>query len=126
MLLQQIYWTDGGRNSIEVAELDGNNRKVLVWTGLGNLLVQTSDLELRRECCAIFTFCYTIYFFIADIRCGTQSIRYVDVVLTSNNFLHFTDSPRAIALHYEEGYLFWSDWGQSAKIERADMDGKNR
>lgn len=31
----QIYWTDGGRNSIEVAELDGKNRKVLVWTGLG-------------------------------------------------------------------------------------------
>lgn len=36
------------------------------------------------------------------------------------------DSPRAIALHYEYGYMFWSDWGTSAKIERADMDGKNR
>lgn len=37
-----------------------------------------------------------------------------------------SDSPRAIALHYEYGYMFWSDWGTSAKIERADMDGKNR
>lgn len=32
----QIYWTDGGRNSIEVAELDGSNRKLLVWTDLDN------------------------------------------------------------------------------------------
>lgn len=36
------------------------------------------------------------------------------------------DSPRAIALYYEQGYMFWSDWGTTAKIERADMDGKNR
>lgn len=31
----QIYWTDSGRNSIEVAELDGRNQKVLIWSGLG-------------------------------------------------------------------------------------------
>lgn len=36
----QIYWTDGGRNSIEVAELDGSNRKVLVWTGLGMCFIK--------------------------------------------------------------------------------------
>lgn len=40
--------------------------------------------------------------------------------------MYFTDSPRAIALHYDYGFMFWSDWGTSAKIERADMDGKNR
>lgn len=38
----------------------------------------------------------------------------------------FLDSPRAIVLFYEKGYMFWSDWGTSAKIERADMDGNNR
>lgn len=42
------------------------------------------------------------------------------------NLYWSTDSPRAIALHYEHGYMFWSDWGTSAKIEKADMDGKNR
>lgn len=31
-----MYWTDGERNSIEVAELDGRNRKVLVWSDLDN------------------------------------------------------------------------------------------
>jgi hypothetical protein len=68
--VSQIYWTDAGRNSIEVAELDGRNRKVLVWTGL--------------------------------------------------------ESPRAIALHYHHGLMYWSDWGQNARIEQADMDGDNR
>lgn len=24
------------------------------------------------------------------------------------------------------GYMYWSDWGDKPKIERADMDGKNR
>lgn len=42
------------------------------------------------------------------------------------NLYWSTDSPRAIALHYEHGYMFWSDWGTSAKIEKADMDGNNR
>lgn len=33
----QLYWTDAGRNSIEVAELDGTNRKLLIWSGLGKI-----------------------------------------------------------------------------------------
>lgn len=66
----QIYFTDAGRRSIEVSELDGSNRKVLVW----------QDLE----------------------------------------------APRAIAIDYEFGYLFFSDWGTFARIERSDMDGEKR
>ena len=31
---RKLYWTDAGRKSLEVAELDGTFRKVLVWTGL--------------------------------------------------------------------------------------------
>ncbi|OXU25251.1 hypothetical protein TSAR_015309 [Trichomalopsis sarcophagae] len=67
---RKLYWTDVGLNSIEVSDLDGKNRKVLVWSGL--------------------------------------------------------DNPRAVALHYPAGLLFWSDWGHNARIERADMDGEHR
>lgn len=66
----QLYWTDAGLNSIEVCELDGKNRKVLIWSGL--------------------------------------------------------DNPRAMAIHYSAGLLFWSDWGHNARIERANMDGEKR
>lgn len=33
------------------------------------------------------------------------------------------DQPRAIALVPNEGLIFWTDWGETPKIERAGMDG---
>ena len=31
-----------------------------------------------------------------------------------------------IRLYYFFRYMYWTDWGVDARIERADMDGKNR
>eukprot|EP00067_Danio_rerio_P011062 NP_001338643.1 low-density lipoprotein receptor-related protein 4 [Danio rerio] len=67
---RKIYWTDTGTNRIEVANLNGSMRKVLVWQNL--------------------------------------------------------DSPRAIALYHEMGYMYWTDWGEHAKLERSSMDGSDR
>lgn len=36
------------------------------------------------------------------------------------------DKPRAIAVHPGEALVFWTDWGPKPKIEKAEMDGKNR
>lgn len=36
------------------------------------------------------------------------------------------ESPRAIAIDYEFGYLFFSDWGTFPRIDRSDMDGEKR
>uniref|UniRef100_A0AAY4CHR9 Low-density lipoprotein receptor-related protein 4 n=1 Tax=Denticeps clupeoides TaxID=299321 RepID=A0AAY4CHR9_9TELE len=36
------------------------------------------------------------------------------------------DSPRAIALYHEMGYMYWTDWGEHAKLERSGMDGSER
>lgn len=36
------------------------------------------------------------------------------------------DEPRSIALFPSKGYLFWSDWGDAPKIERAFLDGTKR
>ncbi|XP_076116037.1 low-density lipoprotein receptor-related protein 6-like isoform X1 [Mytilus galloprovincialis] len=33
------------------------------------------------------------------------------------------DQPRAIALDPLNGYMYWTDWGETPKIERAGMDG---
>lgn len=68
---RKLYWTDSGRRIIEVAELTGARRKVLVWE------------DLRNPC--------------------------------------------ALVLDYSKGLMFWSDWDQPAgRIERADMDGRER
>lgn len=34
--------------------------------------------------------------------------------------------PRAIALDPIDGWMYWSDWGTTPKIERAGMDGTHR
>ncbi|KAH9496257.1 Low-density lipoprotein receptor- protein 6 [Bulinus truncatus] len=38
------------------------------------------------------------------------------------NWQHI-DQPRAIALDPENGYMYWTDWGETPKIEKAGMDG---
>ena len=42
--------------------------------------------------------------------------------------LHLSDleEPRAIAVYPSKGWLFWSDWGERPRIERAGMDGSHR
>ena len=39
---------------------------------------------------------------------------------------HGLDEPRDIALDLVFGYMYWSDWGQVPKIERAWLDGTHR
>ncbi|KAE8277090.1 Low-density lipoprotein receptor-related protein 6 [Larimichthys crocea] len=36
------------------------------------------------------------------------------------------DEPRAIVLDPVAGYMYWTDWGEVPKIERADLDGMER
>lgn len=36
------------------------------------------------------------------------------------------EEPRAIAVDPLEGWMFWTDWGQEPRIERAGMDGSHR
>ncbi|KAI8503928.1 hypothetical protein Bbelb_179960, partial [Branchiostoma belcheri] len=36
------------------------------------------------------------------------------------------DKPRGIAVDPSTGYVFWSDWGQSPKIERSTLSGEDR
>ncbi|KAF5288914.1 hypothetical protein FQA39_LY03793 [Lamprigera yunnana] len=36
------------------------------------------------------------------------------------------NKPRAIVVNPIEGWMFWTDWGSDAKIERAGMDGSHR
>ncbi|XP_015585106.1 very low-density lipoprotein receptor isoform X2 [Cephus cinctus] len=69
-IYNHIYWTDTEKNTIELANFEGNMRKTL-------------------------------------IRDRIQE-------------------PRAIALNPLEGWMFWTDWGNDARIERAGMDGTHR
>lgn len=41
-------------------------------------------------------------------------------------FHEHLDEPRAIAVDPSAGLIFWTDWGENARIERAGMNGENR
>ncbi|XP_042882453.1 low-density lipoprotein receptor-like isoform X1 [Penaeus japonicus] len=69
-LYNHIYWTNTDRDTIEVADFNGDMRKTLY--------------QDRME------------------------------------------EPRAIAVYPSEGWMFWTDWGQDAMIERGGMDGRFR
>ncbi|XP_022256577.1 low-density lipoprotein receptor-like [Limulus polyphemus] len=69
-IYNHIYWTDTQKNTIEVADMQGNLRKALIVEGL--------------------------------------------------------DEPRAIVVNPVDGWMFWTDWGNPAKIERAGLDGSHR
>ncbi|XP_034951000.1 very low-density lipoprotein receptor isoform X2 [Chelonus insularis] len=69
-IYNHIYWTDAGKNTIEIANFEGNMRKTLIKDQI--------------------------------------------------------QEPRAIALNPLEGWMFWTDWGDEARIERAGMDGSHR
>lgn len=47
--------------------------------------------------------------------------RFRKTLLTSN-----LDRPRAIVLDPKQGYMYWTDWGSNARIERAYMSGAGR
>ncbi|PFX23090.1 Low-density lipoprotein receptor-related protein 6 [Stylophora pistillata] len=66
----QLYWTDTISDTISISDLNGNNRRTIISSGL--------------------------------------------------------DKPRAIALDLDSGYMFWTDWGGSPKIERASLSGSQR
>ncbi|XP_038073060.1 low-density lipoprotein receptor-related protein 2-like [Patiria miniata] len=36
------------------------------------------------------------------------------------------DQPRTIVTDHSHGHIYWTDWGSSPRIERADLDGGNR
>lgn len=69
-IYNHIYWTDTEKNTIELANFEGNMRKTLI----------TDRVQV----------------------------------------------PRAIALNPLEGWMFWTDWGEKARIEKAGMDGSHR
>uniref|UniRef100_A0A8W7Q034 EGF-like domain-containing protein n=1 Tax=Anopheles coluzzii TaxID=1518534 RepID=A0A8W7Q034_ANOCL len=121
----RIYWADA-KHVIESANFDGRARRKILsnnlphpfalalfedsmyWTDWHTKTISTASKVNGRG--------FRVVLEVSDLEEGIRSaLVWKDL-----------EQPRGIALDYESGYLFWSDWGANPRIERADMDGENR
>uniref|UniRef100_A0A8C5PHU3 EGF-like domain-containing protein n=1 Tax=Leptobrachium leishanense TaxID=445787 RepID=A0A8C5PHU3_9ANUR len=56
----------------------------------------------------------------------TISVATTDGCKRKTLFTRDLNEPRAITLDPTEGFMFWSDWGEPAKIEKAGLNGGDR
>ncbi|KFQ18779.1 Low-density lipoprotein receptor-related protein 4, partial [Merops nubicus] len=110
-----LYWTDTGRNTIEVARLDGSSRKVLV----------NNSLDEPR---AIAVFPKKGYLFWTDWG-HIAKIERANLDGSERKILINTDLgwPNGLTLDYDtRRWIYWTDW-QTKSIQRVDKySGRNK
>ncbi|XP_029831536.4 low-density lipoprotein receptor-related protein 4, partial [Ixodes scapularis] len=110
---EEIYYADADRHVVQSCDTEGRHVRDVISFGLDTLGGLAVDSVGRK-----------LYWSDSD-----RSLIEVSELDGRNRHVLFwkdVDSPRAIALHYEKGVMFWTDWGNKIRIETADMDGDNR
>ncbi|KAL9960475.1 hypothetical protein ACROYT_G033940 [Oculina patagonica] len=108
--LGYIFWSDVAEDNIKRAYIDGTNITVLHNVGrCFGLAVEWGSSQL---------------YWTDDVR-NTISVsdlegNNIDTVVSN------LDEPWGIALDPNNGLMFWTDWGQNPKIERATLSGTQR
>lgn len=109
-----IFWSDVNEQRIYKAPIDEGNERTPV----------VRDLQVTSDGLAI-DWIYNHLYFSDTVR---KSIDVTNFDGTMSKVLISDDlqSPRAMALDPINGWMYWTDWGTDARIERAGMDGSHR
>lgn len=108
-----IYWTDVDRGIISRAHLNGSNQETIINTNLVSPAGLALDWVTDK-----------IYFTDPDtdrIEVATSDGKRRALLIWQN-----LNKPRDIVVNPIDSLMFWSDWGDHPKIERAGMDGSER
>uniref|UniRef100_A0A8C4SJC3 LDL receptor related protein 1 n=1 Tax=Erpetoichthys calabaricus TaxID=27687 RepID=A0A8C4SJC3_ERPCA len=114
---QRIYWSDVRTQSIKRAFINGTGVETVVSAGREALLDLPNAHGLAVDWVSRNLFWTS--FDVIEVARLNGSFRYV--VISQG-----LDKPRAITVHPEKGYLFWTEWGQYPRIERSRLDGSQR
>ncbi|XP_043070815.1 very low-density lipoprotein receptor isoform X4 [Drosophila grimshawi] len=109
-----IFWSDVTTQSIYKAPIDEGNEKTVV---LKQSSVTSDGLAVD--------WIYNHVYYTDTHKCTIELTNFdgnMGKVLIEDSL----DIPRSIALDPIEGWMYWSDWGASPRIERAGMDGSHR
>ena len=109
----RVYWADDEYRVIKRAMLNGTFHETIISTEVHHPDGIAIDWVARN-----------IYWTDA----GTNRIEVARLNGSSRTILlnEGLEKLRAIVVHPEKGIMFWSDWGNKAKIERAALDGSDR
>ena len=114
-IARKIYWLDRTSKHLEVAELDGRNRKTLVGRGM----TDPRAIAVHPGIGMLFFTDWGHHAFIA--RIGLDGSNMTRIVLYENKLVW----PNALTIDYFSNKIFWAD-AHLDYIEYADFDGKNR
>ncbi|XP_016104637.1 low-density lipoprotein receptor-related protein 2-like [Sinocyclocheilus grahami] len=117
-----IYWCDfsstvASQNGIRRIKPDGSGFRSIVTSGIGRNGIRGIAVDWAAGN-LYFTNAFLTETYIEVIRLNTTFRR---VLLKTQ-----VDMPRHIVVDPMNRYLFWADYGQTPKIERAFLDGSNR
>jgi low density lipoprotein receptor-related protein 5/6 len=108
---KRIFWSDARSKTISTNYVNGTGSKVIVQK-LSNPDGLAVDWMARL-----------VFFTDAVLDAiGVTDFEGRHVILLREDL----DQPRAIALDPAEGYMYWTDWGATPKVERAYMSGRAR
>ncbi|XP_072435639.1 low-density lipoprotein receptor-related protein 2a isoform X3 [Chiloscyllium punctatum] len=116
-----IYWCDfsvaSSRNAIRRIKPDGSSFQSILVTGIGQNGIRGIAVDWVAGN-LYFTNAFQTETYIEILRLNTTFRR---VLLKTT-----VDQPRHIVVNPKIRYIFWADYGQNPKIERALLDGSNR
>ncbi|KTG44453.1 hypothetical protein cypCar_00031434, partial [Cyprinus carpio] len=117
-----IYWCDfsstvASQNGIRRIKPDGSGFRSIVTSGIGRNGIRGIAVDWAAGN-LYFTNAFLTETYIEVLRLNTTFRR---VLLKTQ-----VDMPRHIVVDPMNRYLFWADYGQTPKIERAFLDGSNR
>uniref|UniRef100_S4RRP8 LDL receptor related protein 8 n=1 Tax=Petromyzon marinus TaxID=7757 RepID=S4RRP8_PETMA len=113
----RIYWSDLGQKQVYSAHMDEAHDSTRHTSVLGEAPVFVEGI-------AIDWVHGNLYW--TDSKAKTVAVAKPDGSRRRTLFGQGLSEPRAIAVDPLSGFVYWSDWGQPAKIEKAGMNGVSR
>eukprot|EP00062_Callorhinchus_milii_P008171 gi/632950587/ref/XP_007890804.1/ PREDICTED: very low-density lipoprotein receptor isoform X2 [Callorhinchus milii] len=115
IVAQRIFWADMGQRAIFSISMDQNG------AAIGKSRIAEVQMPVGIAVDWIYKHIYW-----TDVETKTISVATFDGTKMKILFDSDLREPASVALDPLSGFIYWSDWGEPAKIEKAGMNGVDR